>query len=92
MIVTKIALIIAAVVGAAVYYVQAAAKSLCYYAGDGSDEFMALRDHCYASYPEWKMSLIPFLAGLGTFLFFRMSAYFIARMQKYFHHIKKNKK
>ena len=91
MIVTKIALIVAAVAGTAVYYLQAMQKSLCRYAGDGSDEFMVLRDRCYANSPEWKMILFSFLVGLGIFLFFWASAYFIVRIQKYFHHMKNKK-
>lgn len=87
----KILIILALVVGTVVYYLQAVARSMCFYAGDGSNEFIVLRDRCYASYPEWKIILVSFLVGSGTFLFLKAFIYFIERMQKYFHHLKKNK-
>lgn len=45
-----ISLVVAVIAGAFDYINLAVAKSLCYYAGDGKDNFLDLRNVCYDKY------------------------------------------
>ncbi len=81
----------AVVIGTAVYYLQAISKSLCYYAGDAEQNFMELRELCYASYPEWEMILKSLLASIGAFLFLWIGTNFVLKMKKRCYSDKKSK-
>lgn len=85
----KILIILALVVGTVVYYLQAVVR----WSGSVSNEVLPISQPSYIKHPgEVEMISVSFLAGLGTFLFLKAFLYFLERMQKYFHHIKKNKK